>query len=86
MDLGLAALALGDVAVDENEPTIGNGVSPNLDDTAIWARPFIAEFLVGVFETAAEFRLDVFGAELAAFGEYTDIIGVAWTLDQNRIR
>jgi hypothetical protein len=48
----------------KHEPTIGNGVSPNLDDTAIWSCAFKSQFLISVFEAAAEFRLDVVGAEL----------------------
>ena len=85
MDLGLAALALGDVAVDQDEPTIGHRVAPNLDDTAIWSCAFKPQFLISVFEAAAEFRLDVVGAELATIGQYAKVLGIAWTLDQKRI-
>ena len=84
-DLGLRPLALGDVAVDQHEAAIGHRVAANLDDPAIWSRALEAQFLVGVFEAAAEFRLDVVGAELAAFGEDAEVVGIARALGQKRV-
>jgi hypothetical protein len=63
MDLGLAALALGDVAIDQDKAAVRNSIPTNLYDPPIGSRSFSPEFLVGVFETAVEFRLDVVGAE-----------------------
>jgi hypothetical protein len=50
-------------------PRRNHCISTGLDHAAIRAGTFSAELLVSVFETAAEFGLNVVGAELAALRE-----------------
>jgi hypothetical protein len=85
VDLGLAALALGYIAVDEHEPAVRHRIAADFDDPAIRARSLEAQFLVSIFEAAAEFRLDVVGTELAAIGQDAKVVGIAWTRNQKRI-
>src|SRR5204863_4008972 len=62
-DLGLASLALSDVAVDENEPAIRHSVAADLDDPSIGPCALRAKLLIDLFETTAEFGLNTHGAE-----------------------
>src|SRR5204863_9756291 len=62
-DLRLALFALSDVAVDENEPAVWHGVAADLDHPPIRPCSLLSKFLIGVFETAADFRLGVFGSK-----------------------
>jgi hypothetical protein len=59
IDFGFRPLPLGNVAVDQDEATARYCTAADFDHPAIWSCPFEAQFLVGVFEAAAEFRLDV---------------------------
>jgi len=68
-DLGLRALALGNIAVDENEAAIRNRIPADLDDSPVRPRPLLTKLLIGIFQTAAHFRLDVLCPKLAALGE-----------------
>jgi hypothetical protein len=68
-DFGLAALALRYVAVNQDKPAIRHGIAPNLDHSTIGPCSFLSELLIHVFETAAEFGLNIHGAKLTSFSE-----------------
>jgi len=85
VDLFLGALPLGDVTVDDYEPAPRHGIAAHLDNASVGARVLEAQFLVDRLETAAEFRRDALGAEFAALGEETEIIGIVRAIRQQRV-
>jgi hypothetical protein len=84
-DLGLGALALGDVAVDRDEPAARYRIAAYLDNAPVGPRALEAQLLVGRFEPSAQFRRDALGAEFAALGKKADVVGIARPLDQQRV-
>src|SRR5262249_12011363 len=81
-DLGLGALALGDVAVNHHKATARHRVAPYFDNTPVGSDVLKARFLAEPFKTAVQLRLDVGAAILAAPGKEADIFGIRKTLRQ----
>src|SRR6516164_5401132 len=72
-DLGLGALSLGDVAVDQHNPTTRHRVVPYLDDPPI--RPGALERALSADQPrqSAHFRLDIARPILATFRQVPSI-------------
>src|SRR5690242_16355079 len=81
-DLGLGALSLGDIAVNDHEAAIGHRIAAYLDDASIGPGVLEAQFLADRIEAATQLRLNVGIAELAASGEEADVVGIARLLRQ----
>ena len=84
-DLGLGALALGDVAVDQHNPAARHRVAAHLDDPAIRARPLGRPLRPDPFRQPAHLRFDIDRAVFAMRGEVADKIGDARPLGEERI-
>src|SRR6516225_3657287 len=68
-DLGLGALPLGDVAVDQHNPATRHRVAAHLDDPAIRARPLVRPLRPDTLRQPTHFGLDVDRAVFAMRGE-----------------
>ena len=85
-DLGLAALALGDVAVDQHEATFGHRIVAHFDHLPVGARALEAVVAMRALAVAAQLRLGVGAlAELAASREIADVVGIARPLRHQRV-
>ncbi len=85
MDLGLGALALGDVAVDQHKAADRHRVVPHLDDPPIGAGALGRPLGADDFGQPAHFRLDIDRTVLAMRGKITDILGKVRTLGQHLV-
>ena len=68
--------------VDQDEAAIRHRVAADFDYLPIRAGSFEAQFLVSVFEAAAEFRVDATGIKFAPLRQDTEVFSIARTLSQ----
>src|SRR6516165_12223586 len=65
----LRALPLGDIGVDKHEAATWNRVAAYFDDATVGARALVAHLSAGIFEAAAQLRLEIGGNELTPCGQ-----------------
>src|SRR5437868_6598643 len=85
-DLSLGALALGDVAVNEDKAAIGHRVVTNFEDAVVWTCALERVVPPRILSVAAQLSLGVGArAELATLGQIADIVGVDAWLAKKRV-
>ena len=85
-DLRLRALALGDVAVNEDKAAVRHRVPADLDDPSVRARAFKAQLPFGIFDAAAQIRFEIGRDIFAARGEIAEIFNRARPLGEEGVR
>ena len=84
-DLGLGALALGDVTVVDDDPAARHRVRPHLDDAAVGTRALGRILSAGRFDQPAHFGFDIDLAVLAMRRKVANVVAKARPLGQQSV-
>jgi hypothetical protein len=84
-DLFLGALALGDVAVVDDDPAARHRVRPHLDDAAVGPRALGRILCAGRFDQPAHFGFDIDLAVLAMRREMANVVAEVRPLGQQTV-